>query len=86
MIAMGTSEPTEKNSGRSNVCVGVVVAERLYAGLLVDGKLSGSLHSFPEVDKAQDPEDDNSLLEFHTDALVAAICDLTLQRRGRAPR
>jgi glucokinase len=83
MIAMGTLEHAETEAGHSTRSVGIVVAERLYGGLLVNGALSGTLLTFPESDQPADPEDDNSLLEFHTDALTEAICELTLRVAGQ---
>jgi predicted NBD/HSP70 family sugar kinase len=56
--------------------VGVVMAERVYAGLVIDHKLQGELSTFPEGPAPRDPEDDTSLVELPTDALVQALCDL----------
>jgi len=35
--------------------------------------------NFPEGNLPRDPEDDDSLVEYHTDALVEAICDITMR-------
>ncbi len=81
MKTMGILEQTEQGAPEGRRTVGVVVAERLYAGLFVDDALAGSLLSFPEADKTFDPED-SPLVEFHTDALVEAICEISLRVAG----
>ncbi len=83
MLAMHTLDTRERTEGQAGDArtVGIVVAERLYAGLIVNGSLAGPLEIFPEVADGQDI-DDNSLLEFHTDALTSAICELTLRVAG----
>jgi glucokinase len=50
--------------------IGVTLSERVLAGLVVDHKLSGPLHCFPE-----DGEDDGALIEMPTDDLVKTICE-----------
>ncbi len=79
MLATDTPEMTEQAKAHSRLTVGVVVSERLYAGQVSDGQLKGEMLMFPEGALPRDPEDDNSLVEYHTDALVAAICDITLR-------
>ena len=79
MLAMDTPEKTEQGKAGGRLTVGVVLAERLYASQVLDGKLHGDLLMFPENDQPRDPEDDNSLVEYHTDALVEAICDVSLR-------
>jgi predicted NBD/HSP70 family sugar kinase len=59
--------------------VGVIMAERLYAGLIVDHKLSGALLSLPPQSVAQDAEDDNSMVEMPAEEVFASICKLVLQ-------
>jgi glucokinase len=56
--------------------VGIVMAERIYAGLIVDHKLQGELRTYPAGEAPRDPDDDNSLVELHTDALVNELCSL----------
>ena len=82
MIAMGELEHTEKSTSPRSTTLGMVVAERLYAGLMVDSALSGTLHQAPKGDVPHDPEDDDALVELHTDALVEAICELTMEIVG----
>ena len=54
--------------------VGVVLAERVYAGLIVGHKLSGELHSYPVGNAPADADDDDSLVEMPTDSVITAIC------------
>jgi glucokinase len=49
--------------------IGVTLSERISAGLVVDHKLTGALRRFPE-----DHDDDDALVEMHTDAVVETIC------------
>ena len=48
--------------------IGVTMSGRIVAGLIVDNKISDSLHYFPA-----DPEDD-ALVEMPTDGLVSQLC------------
>jgi glucokinase len=48
--------------------IGVILSERISAGLVVDHKLVGEVRSFPD-----NHEDEDALVEMHTDALVEAI-------------
>ncbi len=60
--------------------VGVIMAERIYAGVVVDHKLQGNLVSYPpEGGSPTVPDDDNSLIEMPTDSLVDAICEVALE-------
>jgi glucokinase len=54
--------------------IGVTLSERIVAGLVVDHKLAGSVQQFPD---GHDEED--ALVELHTDALVETICKLAVQ-------
>ena len=45
--------------------IGVTLSERILAGLVVDHKLVGPVRRFPEEN-----EDEDALVELHTDALV----------------
>jgi predicted NBD/HSP70 family sugar kinase len=49
--------------------IGVTLSERISAGLVVDHKLVGAVRRFPE-----DHDDDDGLVEMHTDAVVETIC------------
>jgi len=59
--------------------VGVRLAERLYAGLIVDHKLSGELLSTPPASITMDAEDDNSMVEMPAEEVIDSICKLVLQ-------
>ncbi len=81
MSTMGILDPTERHAGTGKHTLGVVVADRLYAGLVHSNALVGSIQSFPEGDQSFEPED-SPLVEFHTDALVEAICELAIRMAG----
>jgi glucokinase len=53
--------------------VGVILSERISAGLVVDHKLVGPVHRFPE-----DLDDEDALVEQHTEALVETIANQVL--------
>ncbi len=65
-------------SGKS-MTIGVILAERVYAGLLVDHALQGKLHSSPPESIKMDADDDNSLVEMPTDSVIHAICELVTE-------
>jgi glucokinase len=54
--------------------IGVTVSERIAVGLVVDHKLVGPVQRFPEK-----IEDEDALVELHTDALVEEICKQVVQ-------
>lgn len=54
--------------------IGVTLSERISAGLVVDHKLTGPVCRFPEKH-----EEEDALVELHTDALVETICKQVLQ-------
>jgi predicted NBD/HSP70 family sugar kinase len=56
--------------------IGIVMAQRIYAGLVVDHKLQGELQTYPASPAPQDADDDNSLVELPTDSLVKQLCEL----------
>jgi glucokinase len=49
--------------------IGVILSDRISAGLVVDHQLSGAVRQFPE-----DHEEEDALVEKHTEALVETIC------------
>jgi glucokinase len=71
MSNKGTASPT--------MMVGLIVAERLYAGLIVDHKISGELLKYPGSERPENTDEDDALVELPTDALVDAICSLVLE-------
>lgn len=76
MTARSTAVPDKTGTQRETV--GVNVAERIYAGLIVDGKLQGKLAPHPAGATPQD-DDDNLLVEMPTDSLVSNISDAVLK-------
>jgi glucokinase len=53
--------------------IGVTLSERISAGLVVDHKLAGAVRRFPD-----ERENEDALVELHTDALVEEICKQVL--------
>ncbi|MBB5345002.1 ROK family protein [Tunturibacter empetritectus] len=53
--------------------IGVILSERISAGLVVDRKLVGPVRRFPE-----DHDDEDALVEQHTEALVETIANQVL--------
>jgi glucokinase len=60
--------------------IGVVLSERVIAGLVVDHKVEGNVYSFPESE-----EDESALVELPTEALVKTVAELVLRVRGQHP-
>ncbi len=56
--------------------VGIVVSERIYAGLVVDHKVAGELHTYPAGAAPSDADDDDSLVELPTESLIKVLCEL----------
>jgi len=57
--------------------IGVVLSERVIAGLVIDNRIEGDLCYFPA-----NPDDESALVELHTDGLVRVICEQILCARG----
>ncbi|MFT3971909.1 MAG: hypothetical protein QM699_00055 [Amaricoccus sp.] len=72
VLAQGPPSPAGSAAG---VAIGVILNQRIYAGVLENGKLSGELTVFPATPLPEDADDDMSLVEMHTEAIVEAICD-----------
>jgi predicted NBD/HSP70 family sugar kinase len=77
MTAQSTAVPGQTSKPLETV--GVNVAERIYAGLIVDHKLQGKLVSYPPGPAPKDDDDDNFLVELPTDSVISDLCDLVLQ-------
>ena len=58
--------------------IGVVVSERIYAGRSRDHSLEGKLLIYPNGPAPAIPEEDDSLTEMHTDALINSICGIVM--------
>jgi predicted NBD/HSP70 family sugar kinase len=71
--------PTTPNSNAEQQTIGVILSERIYAGLIVGHKLSGKLRCWPAEPNTQDSEDENSMVELPADALVQEICKLIVE-------
>jgi len=57
--------------------VGVVMTEKVVAGLLEDHKVVGALKQYPEDSgAAHDPDENGGLIELPADALAELLCDL----------
>ena len=56
--------------------IGVVLSERVIAGLVIDNRIEGNLCSYPD-----DHDDESGLVELHTDGLVRVICEQVLRAR-----
>ncbi len=59
--------------------IGVNLSDSISAGLVVDHQLVGQVQHFPE-----DREQEDALVELHTDALVETICKEVVQVAGGA--
>lgn len=77
--AAGSNEPVE--------AIGVNLAERIYAGLIVDHKVQGELLSYPPGPVPHDSDEDDSLVELPAESLVEGVCDLAVKlAKGREPK
>jgi predicted NBD/HSP70 family sugar kinase len=75
----GRNEAAEETGSGPIESVGVIVAERIYAGLVVDHKLQGELLSYPPGPLPQEDDEDTSLVELPTDSVLDGICELVLK-------
>ena len=57
--------------------IGVILSERITAGLVIDHAVEFPLHSFPG-----DAEDESALVELHTEGLIKVICEQVILARG----
>ena len=78
-LAAEPTAPSTSSQDTSAPLIGVIMAERLYAGLIVDHKISGKLLSFPPTAPSTDAEGDDALVELPTDSLVEHLCELVLE-------
>ncbi len=56
--------------------IGVVLSERVIAGLVIDNTIDGDLCTFPP-----NADDESALIELHTDGLVKVICEQVICAR-----
>ena len=60
--------------------LGVILSEKhIYAGLVVDHKLVGTLLSSASAAEPHDVEDSNSVVELPTDGVIEAVCRLVVE-------
>ena len=57
--------------------IGVVLSDRVTAGLVIDHRIEGTLRSFPESS-----DDESGLVELHTDGLIKVISEQAILARG----
>ena len=78
---MSEAIPAAAKSAKSGgmTAIGVIMAERLYAGLIVDHALTGDLLSAPPANVKLDPDDDNSMVEMPTEEVIETLCKLVVQ-------
>jgi predicted NBD/HSP70 family sugar kinase len=69
--AAGSNEPVE--------AIGVIVSERIHAGLAVGHKIQGELLPYPSGPAAHSADEDDSLVELPTEKLVEGVCELALK-------
>jgi glucokinase len=70
-----TTTAANRNPG-SILTIGIVMAERIYAGLVLDHKIQGDLITYPAGPAPHDADDDNALVELPTDSLIHELCKL----------
>jgi glucokinase len=63
-------------SEQSIKTVGVILAERIYAALIVDHALSGSILSYPSSAAPADADDDDALVELPSEAIIQGMCEI----------
>jgi glucokinase len=84
--AVSEATPVMSESAKSDgmTTIGVIMAERLYAGLVVGHEILGDVLSLPPAHEAMDADDDNSMVEMPTDQVIESICKLVVQvAKGR---
>ena len=59
--------------------LGVILAEHMYAGLIIDHELQGKLLSSADSSDSHDPEEGNAMVEMPTEGVVEAICVLIVK-------
>ncbi|MDE1154891.1 MAG: ROK family protein [Acidobacteriaceae bacterium] len=70
-------QPTTGQERRTSI--GVILAERVYAVVAHDGKAAGAMVRYPDGPAPADADEDDSLVELPTEALVKAIADTVEQ-------
>jgi len=74
------AEPSTEDPRNQPVeAIGVNIAERIYAGLVVAHKVQGELLSYPPGPVPQDSDEDDALVELPAESLVDGICELAVK-------
>jgi predicted NBD/HSP70 family sugar kinase len=81
MAERSTADPGKNETVEA---IGVNMAERIFAGLVVNHKVPGELLSYPSGPVPQDSDDDDSLVELPAESIVDGICELAVKlAKGR---
>jgi predicted NBD/HSP70 family sugar kinase len=78
----GRNKPDSETAAESNEpveAIGINLAERIYAGLVVGHKIQGVLLSYPSGPGPSDSDEDDSLVELPTESLVEGVCELAVK-------
>jgi predicted NBD/HSP70 family sugar kinase len=73
MAERGKADPGKSETVEA---IGVNMAERIFAGLVVNHKVQGELLSYPSGQIPEDSDEDDSLVELPTESIVEGICEL----------
>lgn len=81
---MAERSSTDPGKNETVEAIGINMAERIFAGLVVNHKVQGELLSYPSGPVPQDSDDDDSLVELPAESIVDGICELALKlTKGR---
>jgi len=78
-VIEATPVTNESTKSGGITTIGVIMAERLYAGLVMGHEIDGAVTSLPPAHVSMDADDDNSMVEMPTDEVIESICKLIVQ-------
>ncbi|MES2390053.1 MAG: ROK family protein [Acidobacteriota bacterium] len=78
---MSNTKPSDTKPAPTQRTVGVNLAERIYAGLIVNHQLEGAILCYPDNGPI-DPDDNEALIEMPTGTIVEQICKLIVRAAG----